>query len=163
MFSIGEIIDLAIQIERNGERVYRNALRHVSNQSLTSLLQWLADEEAEHAKWFSGLKPVLAETPVGKELEEMGRAMLEKALGEHSFSLQETDFSTTDEADDLIKRAIEFQKDTVLFYHMLHSFIDNEETLDKLKKIIHEEERHAQVLEELLRSGAVKREQSNPT
>jgi rubrerythrin len=162
MFSIGEIIDLAIQIERNGERVYRNALRHVSNQSLTSLLQWLADEEAEHAKWFSGLKPALTETLVDKELEEMGRAMLEKVLGEQSFSLQETDFSTTDEADDLIKRAIEFEKDTVLFYQMLQAFIDNEETLENLKKIIHEEERHAQVLEELLHSGAVKGGQSTP-
>lgn len=156
MFSTGEIIDLAIQIERNGERVYRNALQKVSHQTLTSALQWLADEEAEHAKWFSGLKPTLTETPVDKELEEMGRVMLAKVLGEQSFSLQDTDFSKIDRPEDLIKRAIEFERDTVLFYEMLHSFIDNEETLDNLKKIIEEEGRHIEVLQDLVDSGALK-------
>ena len=44
---------------------------------------------------------------------------------------------------------------------MIESFIDDEQTKDHLKRIIQEEERHAQVLEELLGSGAVKRGESN--
>jgi hypothetical protein len=55
MFSIQDIIDLAIQIEENGEQVYRRASGEISNPSLVWLLQYLADEETEHARWFSEL------------------------------------------------------------------------------------------------------------
>jgi len=44
---------------------------------------------------------------------------------------------------------------------MIESFIEDGETLDHLKKIIEEENRHVQVLEELLDSGAVKSGQTN--
>ena len=56
MFSTAEIIDLAIRIEKNGEKTYRKAQEKVSDLSLASMLQWLADEEVEHAKWFVELK-----------------------------------------------------------------------------------------------------------
>ena len=161
MFSRADIIDLAIQIEKNGEKVYRDALQKISNHSLASLLEWLADEEAEHVTWFSNLKPTITEAPVDPHLEEMGTTMLQRVLGDQTFSLKDVDFSRIDQIDDLIKLAIEFERDTVVFYEMIESLIDDKETMDHLKKIIHEEERHVQVLEELLDSGAVKRGQSN--
>jgi len=161
MFSTGEIIDLAVQIEKNGEKVYRDALQKISNHPLSSLLEWLADQEAEHATWFSNLKLAITEAPVDTDLEEMGKTMLQRVLGDQTFSLTDVDFSKIDQIEGLIKLAIEFERDTVLFYEMIESFIDDEQTMDHLKKIIHEEERHAQVLEELLESGAVKRGQSN--
>ena len=58
MFEIDDIIDLAIQIEHNAEIVYRNAQKKVSSANLSMLLEWLADEEVEHAKWFSRRKSV---------------------------------------------------------------------------------------------------------
>jgi len=86
--------------------------------------------------------------------------MLQRVLGDQTFSLTDVDFSRIDQIDDLIKLAIEFERDTVVFYEMIESFIEDEKTMDHLKKIIHEEERHVQVLEELLESGAVKSGQS---
>ena len=157
MFSRAEIIDLAIQIEKNGEKVYRDALQKISDQSLASLLEWLADEEAEHVKWFSDLKPTVTEATVDPDLEEMGKTMLQRVLGDQAFSLTEVDFSKIEQIEDVIKLAIEFERDTVVFYEMIESFIEDGETLDHLKKIIEEENRHIQVLEELLDSGAVKR------
>jgi len=44
MFTLGEIIDLAISIEKNGENAYRKAQEEVSNPSLASMLQRLAEE-----------------------------------------------------------------------------------------------------------------------
>jgi rubrerythrin len=92
----------------------------------------------------------------------MGTAVLQRVLGEQSFSLRHIDFSRIDQIDDLIKLAIEFERDTVVFYEMIKSFIDDEQTMDHLKRIIHEEERHIQVLDELLESGAVKRGEIAP-
>ena len=56
MFEIIEIIDLALQIEKNGEKIYRNALKRVTNPAVYTLLQKLADEELNHVEWFSSLK-----------------------------------------------------------------------------------------------------------
>ena len=55
MFSTGEILDLAVQIEQNGEAVYRDAIGLLSDPELVFMLGWMADEEARHAKWFADL------------------------------------------------------------------------------------------------------------
>ena len=87
--------------------------------------------------------------------------MLQRVLGDQTFSLKDVDFSKIEQIEAVIKLAIEFERDTVVFYEMIESFIEDGETLDHLKKIIEEENRHVQVLEELLDSGAVKSGQTN--
>jgi rubrerythrin len=153
MFSIREIFDLAIQIEKNGETVYRNALQKISNPSLVSLLQWLADEEVQHAEQFSELKQAVGGTADDPRLEEMGKGLLQGILGNQTFSLQDVDFSRIEHIEALLKLTIEFEKDTVLFYEMIGAFIEDEETLTHLKTIIQEENRHVQGLQEFLDSG----------
>ena len=48
MFSIKDIIDIAIHIERNGENIYKNAAKKTFDPSLNALLQRLAEEEGKH-------------------------------------------------------------------------------------------------------------------
>jgi rubrerythrin len=150
MFSSADIIDLAIQIEKNGEKVYRDALGGVKDQSIASILQWLADEEVEHAKWFSELKQAVRKVPVDRRVEDMGRDILQGILGEQSFSLKEADLQDPGSIENLINMAIEFEKDTVLFFEMFESFLEDRESLESLNRIIEEERRHIQVLEEYL-------------
>lgn len=150
MFSIRDIIDLAIQIEENGEKVYRKAVEKAPNSSLSSLLQWLADEEAKHIRWFNELREVTNSTPVDPQLEELGKNILRSVVGEQSFSLDEADFSRIDTVKDLLRLAIEFQKDTILFYEMIQTFVQDNEDLDQLGEIIEEETRHIGLLEEYL-------------
>ena len=54
MFSIQEILDLAIRLEKNGESVYRKAAAKLSRADLVSLLAWKADEEVKVSKKFIG-------------------------------------------------------------------------------------------------------------
>jgi rubrerythrin len=162
MFSSADIIDLAIQIEKNGEKVYRNALEGVQNQSVASILQWLADEEVEHAKWFSELKQAVRKVPVDRRLEDMGRDILQGILGEESFSLKEADLQNLGSIENLINLAIEFERDTVLFFEMFESFLEDRESLEHLNKIIEEEKRHIQVLEEYLGDGPAVAGRSKP-
>jgi rubrerythrin len=148
MFTIGDIIDLAIQIEENGEKVYRKAAREISNSSISSLLLWLAGEEVKHAKWFSELKEKVNETAQDPRIEETGNRILQGVLGDQSFSLRDVDY--------LLKAAIEFQEDTVLFYEMIQAFIDEKETLNHLDTIIQGEKDHIRLLRESLEGGPVK-------
>ena len=150
MFTLGEIIDLAIRIEKNGENTYRKAQEEVSNPSLASMLQWLAEEEVEHEKWFAQLKEVVETTVEDPKLEEMGKAILQGVLGDQAFSIKDADFSKIGDINSLLELSVEFEKDTIIFYEMLSAFIDDEETLRQLDKIIEEENRHVQVLEEFL-------------
>jgi len=46
----------------------------------------------------------------------------------------------------LLELAIEFEKDTILFYQMLRSFIDDREVLNGLDNIVEEESRHVDEL-----------------
>lgn len=150
MFSLKDIIDIAVQIEQNGERVYRNAAQKIEDPSLRSLLQELADEEAGHAKWFEALMDTVTGTGDFPEQEKMGRALLKNAVGAQSFTLEDADFSSMGTIEDLFELAIEFEKDTVLFYGMLQPLIEDQKTLEQLHAIIQEEENHATCLKERL-------------
>ena len=150
MFSIQEILDLAIRLEKNGESVYRKAVDEVSQPDLIALLVWMADEEVKHARWFSELKHELRTGSINPFMEEMGREVFTDMLGEKSFSHQEVDFSKVERADDLIAIFIEFEKDTVLFYETLKPFIADSDTLHHLEKIIAEENNHIEKLRKFL-------------
>ena len=154
MFYIEDIIDLAIQVEKNGEKVYRDTAERVSNPRLSSVLQCLADEEVKHAKWFDELRHTVIKTTVDPTLEEMGKALLREVLGDQSFSLNEANFSKIDKINDLIQVAIEFERDTVLFYEMIQAFVQEQGTLHHLNTIIEEENQHIKHLQNLLDSSA---------
>ena len=96
MFTLGEIIDLAVQIEKNGEKSYRKAQNQTSNISISSMLKWLADDEAEHEKWFVNMKKKIDEKVEDPRLEEMGKEILMSVLGEQAFSMDDADFSKID-------------------------------------------------------------------
>ena len=150
MFTIKEILDMAVQIEKNGESVYRNAVEKISNPTLVSLLEWMADEEVKHAEWFSNLKINLETKHSNPFMEEMSRELFNDLLGNENFSLKDVDFSSLDKIDDLIAIFIEFEKDSVLFYQVLEPFIEDPVTLENLNKIIDEENRHIQRLQEFI-------------
>jgi rubrerythrin len=151
MFTIGEIIDLAVQVEQNGEALYRDAMAKVQKKDLQSLLLWLADQEAEHAKWFRALGETVRSAPGDPELEEMGRGIFRSILGDQAFSLKDVDFTKVSKIGDLLEKAIEFEKDTILLYEMLGGFIEDQKTLRQLESIIREEKHHVRVLEDFVK------------
>ena len=146
MFLIRDIIELAIQIEQNAEKVYRNALKKISDPKFVSILQWLADEEVEHARWFRQLMHTVQTEITDAAVAAMGKSILSDALGSQSFALKNADFSKMSQLQDLVSLAVEFEKDKVIFYKMLRPFIADGETLDFLENIIAEEIHHIQEL-----------------
>ncbi len=150
MFLIADIIELAIQIEQNAEKGYRNALKKISDPKFVWVLQWLADEEVEHARWFRQLKHTAQAEIKDPTVAAMGKSILSDALGSQSFSLKDADFSEMRQLEDLVSLAVEFEKDKVIFYTMLRPFIADGETLDFLDNIIAEETQHIQELGTLM-------------
>jgi rubrerythrin len=153
MFNLMDIIDLAVRIEKNGEKTYRKAMEKVSDPLLLSILDRLAREESEHEKWFEALKGKVEAAEIDPELEEMGKGMLQGVLGDQAFSISESDFSKIENIKALLELSIEFEMDTILFYGMIGTFVEDEETINSLKAIIEEENRHVHLLTESLEKG----------
>ena len=148
MFTIIEIYDLAIKVEKNGEAFYRDALKRFSHPALDSLLQWLAEEEIQHQKWFIQKRESLNNPSESVDLEDIGGKILENILGDQTFSLKEADLSKMEGVDALLDLAIEFEKDTIVFFEMIRTLIDDKETLEHLNEIIDQEHHHVRTLHE---------------
>ena len=148
MFSIREIIDIAIKIEKNGESFYRDAMEKISNPALKPVLLFLADQEHEHAQWFEKLKQKTTTAEGNQKVAEISEAMLQNLVGDQKFSLGDADLSELDTVESLIELAIEVEQDTIVFYQMLQAFIDDSDTLEGLNEIIAEENRHIELLQE---------------
>jgi rubrerythrin len=151
MFEIGEIVEIAVQLEKNGAKTYRHASQCVSDESVAGVLGELAEDETRHAGWFGQLGDRLRATKaVDSALEDMGKELLKNMVKEQAFSLQEADFTSVDKLEDVLTTAVAFEEDTILFYQMLGSFIGDERTIQHLEDIIEEEKKHIRILRERL-------------
>lgn len=139
---------MAIQLEKNAETFYREALARVSTPILEPVLVCLADEEREHTEWFERLKRVVEEAEADGKEGEISGAALRGLVGDQKFSLAEVDLSEIDNPQALIELAVEHEKDTILFYQMLQSFIQSPETTKELDEIIAQEDQHIKMLQE---------------
>ena len=150
MFTINDIIEIALQIEKNGESTYRRAQQKTSDPSLADLFGLLADEELEHQRWFAEFKSRVGTKPVDQNLEAMGRELFQNILGEKAFSLDEVDLSQVTGTQTVMRISAEFEQDTVVFYEMLEPFVEEPRHREDLRVIIEEEKRHVRDLQERL-------------
>lgn len=150
MFSIHEIIDIAVQLEKNGENIYRDAQKLTDKSSLSHLLEWMAAEELNHAEWLTELKSDIELKEGHHLIAEISQTFLSDFIGEQAFSLNDVDFSQIENTKDLIQIFIEFEEDTIIFFEMLKSFITEKKTTEKLDQIISEEKNHIEKFQELL-------------
>lgn len=147
MFSLVEVYDLGIRIEKNGEKFYRDALKQAWSGPIADMLKQLAEEEVKHVEFFAKRMDAVKQKRENPFLDEMGTEMLKDILGNQTFSLKDTDVSKIRNVDELVALAIEFEKDTILFYEMVASFMTDGEARRELKEIIEEEERHVRLFE----------------
>ena len=143
---------MAIQIEKNGERIYREAVQKIDDTELAGLLKWMADEEARHAKWFEDLKNQWDPSNDNPLADEMSRQLFAQVIGDRNFSLKEVNFTAIRSTDQLIRLFIEFENDSILFYELIQPFVEGEQTKQMFKRIILEEHRHIERLKEVLDS-----------
>jgi rubrerythrin len=152
MFTAHDIIDIAIQLEKNGEKTYRNAANCASDRELKKLLDWVADEERNHAQWFCNVKNRLVKGEDHHLISEMSRALVEDVIKGQAFSLEEIDFSTLDTPEKMIHTFVGFETDTITFYELIASFVDDPAVDSQLEQIIAEEKKHIAQFRGLLKT-----------
>ena len=150
MFTAQDILDIAIRLEKNGEKTYRNARLHISGDALKTLLAWIAQEEHNHASWFTELKNRLTQGEDHHLMAELSRALVEDVIQGQAFSLEEVDFETIDSPEKMLRTFIGFEDDTIAFYEVLKTFIDETTIAAQLEQIILEEKKHMATFQEML-------------
>ena len=154
-FSINEIIELAIQIEKKGYTFYNKALerKNLSSNS-TELIQELRDDEIVHEKTFKKMRTELEqeEITLSGDWQEVS-SYLRTISDSHIFSEPDAAIKLATSAADekeLIENAIQFEKDTLLFFNSIREKIEDQKVRKILKKIIEEEMLHVKKLKSFL-------------
>jgi rubrerythrin len=152
MFTIADIRDIAIQIELNGEKAYREASKNAVNPQIAEIFAWMADEEKRHARWFESIQSDKPLTEEQVELEKMGRQLLQEMVAGQTFSLEQNRLQNSDSSEVMLAQAGSFEQDTILFYEFLKGIMASEDDCRQLDSIIEEERRHLEQLEEMRRA-----------
>ncbi len=148
MFSASEILDLAIQIEENGEHFYRNAMPKFSDPALLEMLFWFAEQEKRHREFFIKMKRALPHGAEERWAEQLSGALLRGGLADHLFSMDEVDLDAIRDVKMFCRIAIGLEQDTVMFYEIIASFVTDSNTLEQLTALINEERKHIELFRE---------------
>ncbi len=163
-FSLSEILQMARRIEENGEAFYRKAAETVEEDSLKNLFTELADMEVEHARVFDAMKEQLegkdaaltAFDPQGEAALYLGAFVDRRIFDPDEDPL--AIFSGEVDAEKILLKAIEKEKETIIFYLGLKDAVYASSMQDAVRPsiddIIGEEKKHVAVLADKLKTLA---------
>lgn len=145
-FNADEIFEMAEQLERNGNKFYRDAAEVVKNDTDRKLLISLADMELDHEKTFKAMRAELSDKEKADTVfDPEGEAVLYlRALADtRVFFDKEIDISTM---ENILKAAIEAEKDSIVFYLGMKNAVPEKMGQNRLEDIIKEEMAHIRLL-----------------
>jgi len=155
-FNALEVFEIAEQIERNGTNFYIRAAELFDDPDTRQMFLRLAEWEKEHVLIFARMKQQLSEqgrhesTSEADDLLPDPRVMAGLAVfGMRTDPAEE--LRGRQEKTDIIRRAVEKEKDSIVFYHGLKEFVPTGADKAKIDDIIKEEMRHIVILDKSLK------------
>ena len=150
-----EVFEIAEQIERNGAKFYLRAAACFKNPDISKLFLRLAEWEVAHEKTFSAMKKRILESNAAllsfrpEETRPDPKVMAGLAIfGIRAEPMEE--LNGKENQDDILRRAVEKEKDSIVFYHGLKDFLSDAADRDHVDRIITEEMQHIRLLYKLL-------------
>ena len=152
-YSAAEALELAMEIETNGEAFYNAILEKAPESETADLFRDLAAQERKHYATFQQMLervssgPGMPDTEYDEYLRYL-RVALDRALfsGEDKALLLAREARDVDSA---LRAALGFEKDTLLFFYDLREMISERER-DYITRIIREEKTHIRRLAGML-------------
>ena len=151
MFNVDEVFELAEQIERNGYAFYIRAAEIMTGEAARKFLLDLAEMENEHESLFAGLKKKFSADGVASPFDgdELALSYLRSMVDGEVFSnLRSTAEYLTgvETADEIKKLAIEFEKNTVVYFASLANAMTSSEDREVIRQLVGEEIQHIAIL-----------------
>lgn len=147
VYSVNEIIEMAVQIERNGYAFYHEATKRKDLDAKTlEFISNLRDQELNHEQTFLSLRDDIDMSVLELSQDwEMVAAYLKTIVDGRIFNDEFSAIKKATEAKDLVEvldNAITFEKDTLLYFHAISDAISSERAKLVLRRIINEEVSH---------------------
>ena len=155
-FNAFEIFEMAEQIERNGVKFYRRAAEIVGDKDMRKTLLDLAEMETEHEKTFENMRKQISHKErdlITFDPENEAALYLQAMASGHVFDLKKDmskQLTGKETAEDILKMAVQAEKDSIAFYIGLKRFVPAPAGKEKVEDIIGEEMSHIVVLDEKL-------------
>ena len=155
-FNAIEIFEIAERIERNGVKFYRKAAEGLSDEDIRQTLLSLAEMEAEHEETFANMRKQISHKErelITFELENEMTLYLQAIANGHIFDLKKDpgeQLTGKETVEDILKLAIDAERDSIVFYVGLKNFVPAKAGQDKVEEIIEEEMGHIVVLNQKL-------------
>ncbi len=153
MFNASEILQFAIRIEENGEKMYRRFSKAIKDSKNKKLFGYLADEEVKHKKTFNDMVSKIEKYEPPESYPGEYFAYLRAYADDIIFTHKNLDNELTKIVDALaaIKFAIQREVDSILYYLEMKNFVP-EHQHKVIHKIVDEERNHYLKLTEIKKS-----------
>jgi rubrerythrin len=138
--NVNEILDFAVLVEEKGYAFYTATAKKFPNEKLMQLFHLLAEQEMKHERIFKQIKEKTASLETAQHPDISIKDYLKGFIFGDSPAAREKAAAVTTirEAIDL---ALDFEKDSVVFYNTLKNFIGKEQE-PLVEEIIQEEISH---------------------
>lgn len=145
-FNADEIFSMAEQMERNGAKFYRDAAETAADPTNKEMLIGLSKMEEAHEKIFKSMRADLSSAEKASMVfDPEGEAALYLRALVDSRVFFEKDIDVNSLVD-ILKSAIEAEKDTIVFYLGMKEAVPKNLGRDRIEAIIKEEMGHIQML-----------------
>ena len=147
-FNAIEVFEIAERIERNSVKFYLRAAEVISDHDLCQILLSLAEFEKEHEETFANMRKQISNKEwdlITFDPENEMTLYLQTIADSHIFGPKKDpseQLKDKETADDILKYAIEAEKDSIIFYLGLKNFVPAKAGKDKVDEIIKEEMGH---------------------
>jgi len=145
-FNATEIIEMAVEMERNGAQFYRSAATMPAANAMRRTLMELAAWEEQHEKTFSDIQAQLAghePPPMDTEASLYVQALVDS----HVFDANAQELlARCETVEDILRTAITLEKESIVFYVGFRDMVEEPVTREQLEDIIRQEMRHVAIL-----------------
>ncbi len=148
IFSGSEIVEMAVQIEKNGRDFYKRVAGLSKDSSVKKIFEHLAGQEERHIKVFEAmLSTVKKYEPVEAYTDEYF-AYIKALSDDHVFTKEKKGNEIAGAVKDekqAVELGIGFEKDSILFYHEMKNFVPESEQ-NAIEGLLVEEQKHLKKL-----------------
>ncbi len=155
IFKVNEVVNIAVEIERRGERFYLDVAERATNPKVKETLLYLASEEVRHQKLYADLLARLRslELPPGSAESEYWSYVNDLIDSHFLFDTAQNErlITTATSDHDVLRLAMGFEKESILFFTEMKGLVPGEEAR-VIDVCIQEERAHLRKLGEVLKS-----------
>lgn len=151
IFKGSEIVELGVQIEKNGLKFYESLANSSQNEKVRESCRYLAGEEKKHIEDFEKLLPSLERYVPPESYPGEYEAYVKALSEEHVFTNDKVVKDMIQKAPgdkEAIQIAIGFEKDSILFFGEMSRFIPGKDQ-NVIEELIRQEREHLRKLSEL--------------